>query len=188
MKHFTYDLIAAANDWIQQPEEAHLEAERRFESVHRQYQDSLREIKPRISAAAWNFFDSGHGHSGLHDGRLISLSIGDGLDYRADGTSPFRVNRQKSIVRIVFLNYEQDLIYTFDARGINSIRADLYRGDAPNWSLGDLYTYEICAADEGLLQLGFLFATGASVVVQFRRLVFRRQRVKRNYPIGDRYR
>jgi hypothetical protein len=64
MKHFTYDLIAAANDWIEQSDGARLEAERQFALVQRQYRDSLREIKPRISRAAWNFFDSGHGHSG----------------------------------------------------------------------------------------------------------------------------
>lgn len=76
MKYFTYDLIAAANDWIEQAEQARLTAEQRFLNTVKDYRRSLFEVKPRISTTAWEFFDSGNGPSGLHDGRLASLSIG----------------------------------------------------------------------------------------------------------------
>ncbi|MCU1328378.1 MAG: hypothetical protein JWN34_3748 [Bryobacterales bacterium] len=161
MKYFTYDLIAAANDWIEQTEQARLTAEQRFLNTVKDYRRSLFEVKPRISTTAWEFFDSGNGPSGLHDGRLASLSIGDGLDYQPDGTAAFRINHQRTVARIVFLSHEQDVIYTFELQGVNSMRTDLVRSEAPNWCLGDLFTYEIIAIDAHLLQLGFLFATGS---------------------------
>jgi hypothetical protein len=188
MKYFTYELIAAANDWTEQCEEMRLDADRRFWEADKQYHSSLQELRPRISGQAWHFFENGHGRWGLHDGRLISLSIGDGLDYRPDGTRPFRVNHQRTVARILFLNHEQDLLYTFDLRGVDRMRDDLLRCEAPNWCLGDLFTYEITAIDKNLLQLGFLFASGATIVAEFTKLIFRRQRIKREYPAGDMYR
>jgi len=61
------------------------------------------------------------------------------------------------------------------------------RGVHVTLTLGDLFTYEIVAVDKDLLQLGFLFASGASIVAQFTRLVFRRQRIGRKYPINEKY-
>ena len=184
MKYFTYELIAAANEWIDQTEEARIDAGRQFEEAVKQYHRSLAELKPRIRRRAWDFFENGYGRWGLHDGRLISLSIGDGLDYRPDGTKPFRLNLQRTNARVVLLNYEQDLLYTFDLRGVSRMNSDLLRGEL-SIGLGNVFTYEIVAADKNLLQLGFLFASGASIVGQFTKLVFRRLRIKRKYPLGD---
>jgi hypothetical protein len=154
----------------------------------KQYHRSLQDLKPRISRQAWNFFENGYGRWGLHDGRLISLSIGDGLDYRLDGNVPFRINHQRTTARVKFLNYEQDLFYTFDLRGISRVRSDLMKCEARNWDLGDLFTYEIVAVDENLLQLGFPFASGASIGAQFKKLIFRKKRITRKYPAGEMYR
>ena len=189
MKYFTYELIAAANDWTEQSEAMRLNANQRFSEVEKQYHSSLEELRPRISRQAWHFFANGHGRWGLHDGRLISLSIGDGLDYRPDGTAPFRVNHQRTVARIVFLNYEQHLLYTFDLRGVSRMHNDLLRCEwVANWCLGDLYTYEISVVDKKQLQLGFLFASGAEIDAQFTKLIFSRQRIKREYAAGDMYR
>ena len=57
-----------------------------------------------------------------------------------------------------------------------------------NWCLGDLYTYEISVVDKKQLQLGFLFASGAEIDAQFTKLIFSRQRIKREYAAGDMYR
>jgi hypothetical protein len=163
-----------------------LDAERRYWETVKHYHGSLQELKPRVGRQAWNFFENGFGRWGLHDGRLISLSVGDGLDYRPDGSAPFRINHQRTSARVVFLNLEQDLLYTFELRGVNRMRSDLMC-EAPKQCLGDLFTYEIVAVDKDLLQLGFLFASGASIVAQFTRLVFRRQRIGRKYPINEKY-
>jgi hypothetical protein len=189
MKYFTYELIAAANDWVEQTRPELLRAGKRFNSAVEDYRRALESLKPRVSGAAWDFFRHGFGEQGLHDARLLSLKVGDGLNYTPDGGSPFLLNRQRTLAIVEFLNYEQSLHYVFDLRGVSRVTSDLFAGEQSfAKSLGDLYIYELTAIDEKGLQLGFLFASGASVVVQFQRLVFRRRRIKRQYEIGEMYR
>jgi len=188
MKYFTYDLIAAANDWVEQTEEESRLAEKRYWSIVEDYHLELEILKSRVSRAAWNFFRHGFGHYGLHDASLLSLRVGDGLNYVLDGNVPFRLNRQRTSARVEFLNYEQDFHYLFDLRGISRVRNDLFiEEDSYAKSIGDLFTYELTIADTDNLQLGFLFASGATIVIQFRKLVFRRQRIRRKYEIGEMY-
>jgi hypothetical protein len=180
MKYFSYNLVAAANDWIEQSEEEHLKAEKRFWCVVEDYHRELEDLESRVSQKAWHFFRHGFGRYGLHDATLLSFNIGDGLDYDLDGSSQFRLDRQKTSVRLEFLNNEQDLHYLFDLRGINSVQSNLFvENGSASKSIGDLFTYELTATDSDILQLGFLFATGASIIVQSRKLVFRRRRIKR---------
>ena len=188
MKYFTYSLIAAANDWIEQTEEEHRQAEEQFWSVVEDYHRELDSLESRISQKAWNFFRYGFARYGLHDARLLSFNAGDGLDYKPDGSSPFGINRQRLSARLEFLNYEQDLHYLFDLRGIKRAQSDLFGEEEFNdKSIGDLFTYELTEVDNDILQLGFLFASSASIVIQFRKLVFRRRRVKRQYDAGEMY-
>lgn len=71
---------------------------------------------------------------------------------------------------------------------LRRVRADLFvEEQSYAKSLGDLFTYELTSPDEESLQLGFLFASGATVIAQFRRLVFRRRRLKRKYEAGEMY-
>jgi hypothetical protein len=186
MKYFPYQLIAAANDWIDQSSADQAKAEIRFWKAVQKYHRELDRLKPRIGQRAWQFFRHGFGPTGLHDGRLLSMRIGDGLDFAVDGTKPFRLNHQRLAVRLEFLNYEQDLHYVFDLRGVGSIQSDLFLDDCGKGA-GDLYTYEILAIDDDNLQLAFLFASGAAVVVQFRKLVFRRRGIHRRYEVGEMY-
>lgn len=188
MKYFTYELISAANDWIEQTEEEHRQAEKRFRSQVENYQIELESLASRVSQKAWDFFRYGANEYGLHDGRLLSLTVGDGLNYSPDGTSPFLLNFQRMSARIEFLNYEQDFHYLFELRGVKSVRNDLFiEEDDPTKSIGDLYSNELTEADKDTLQLGFLFASGATIIVQFQKLIFRRKRIKRKYNIGEMY-
>ena len=188
MKYFTYELIAAANDWIEQTGPELRRARKRFESAVERYRRELETLKPRVSRAAWDFFRHGLGELGLHDARLLSLKVGDGLNYTTDGAAPFRLNRQRTSTIVEFLNYEQSLHYVFDLRGVSRVTTDLVV-DQQSFakSLGDLLIYEFTATKDARLQLGFLFASGATVVIQFERLVFRRRRIKREYDIGEIY-
>jgi hypothetical protein len=176
MKYFTYSLIAAANEWIDQTEKQAAASEKLFWSTAEKYNDELDTLRPRVSKKAWEFFRYGFERHGLHDGRLLSLCTGDGLNYAGDGRSPFLLNRQRAGARIELLNREQDFHYTFEFKGLNRVICDLFEGD-PGGSIGDLFIYELTAVDAERLQLGFLFASGASIVVRFRKLVFRRTRI-----------
>ncbi len=188
MKYLTYELLAAANDWIKQTEREERLAQKRFSAAVEKYRRELETLKPRISAPAWNFFMYGRDETGLHDARLLSLRVGDGLDYTPDGTTPFRLNRQRTAAVVEFLNYEQSFHYVFDLRGVSEVRSDFSVDDfLAARSLGDLYLCELTAKDEKTLQLGLLFANGSTLVIQFRRLVFRRRKIKRQYPVGEMY-
>ena len=188
MKYFTYELIAAANDWIAQSRPELRRAGKRFESAVERYRHELETLKPRVSRRAWDFFRYGFGELGLHDARLLSLKVGDGLNYTPDGAAPFRLNRQRTSAIFEFLSYEQSQHYVFDIRGLNRLTTDLLVDqDSFAKSLGDLYIYELTANHDKRLQLGFLFASGATIVVEFQRLVFRRRRIKRQYELGDIY-
>jgi hypothetical protein len=186
MKYFTYQLIAAANDWVEQTAQERNLAEKRIETVVKKYQRELDSLKPRISLTAWNFFRHGRDEQGLHDARLLSLRIGDGLNYKPDGTSPFRLNRERTFAIVEFLNFEQNLHYVFDLRGPSFVGSDLLVDEeSPARSLGDLYIYELTAIDKKRLQLGFLFATGSTLIIHFQRLVFRKRSIARSYEIGE---
>jgi hypothetical protein len=188
MKYFTYGLVAAANDWIDQSEEESRLAEQQFWATVEDYHRELEELKSRVSKAAWNFFRYGFARYGLHDANLLSLSVGDGLDYVADGVSPFLLNRQRTSAKIKFLNFEQDLHYLFDLRGVKRIETDLFIEESLYAkSIGDLFTYELTGVNESLLQLSFLFASGATFTIQFQKLVFRRNRIKRKNEVGEIY-
>jgi hypothetical protein len=189
MKYITYNMVAAANDWIEQSEEEHRQAEKQYWAAVEQYRHELEGLKSRVSQPAWDFFWHGFGRYGLHDARLLSFSVGDGLDYVPNGTLPFLLNRQHTSAKIEFLNYEQDFHYSFDLRGVRRVQSDLLIEEGSYaQSIGDLFTYELTAVNDSSLQIGFLFASGASIMIQFRRLVFRRHRIKRKYEVGEMYR
>jgi hypothetical protein len=188
MKYFTFELLCAANDWIEQSEEERLAAEQRFELASQDYIRELDGLRSRISQPAWDFFRYGGNETGIHDATLLSATAGDGLNYAADGSSPFLINRGKLAARIEFLNFEQDRHYTFDLRAVSQYKADLF---VEEWraakTVGDLYLCELTAVSDAELQLGFLFASGASIVTRFKRLVFKRRRIARKYETGERY-
>ncbi len=188
MKYFTYELVAATNDWIDQTEKQNKRTEKRFWQVVADYHTQLEELKPRLSKPAWKFFRYGFAETGLHDGRLLSLSVGDGLNYAADGTSPFRINRQRALARVEFLNYGQVYCHVFELQGLRSASMDLcVEEDSMAQSIGDLLTYELMAVDGEYLGLGFLFTTGGEIAFKFRRLVYRRRRLQEQYDLGQVY-
>src|SRR5215471_5776295 len=179
MKYFSYELIATANRWVEQTAEKMREAETLLGKAGEDYRRELDSLRPRLSRAAWDFFRHGFARTGLHDANLLSFNIGDGLDYRADGKAPFRLNLQKLSARLEFLNYEQDFHYTFEFRGVTRAQCDLFSAAPGGPGVGDLFTYELVSIDDDHLQFGCLFAVGASITIQFRKLIFRRRRTNR---------
>lgn len=72
MRYFTFELLAAANDWVEQSEAAQKEAEARFAKAEREYWQQLEGLESRISRAAWKFFRYGFYSESLHDGEMYS--------------------------------------------------------------------------------------------------------------------
>ena len=188
MKYLTFELIATSNEWTNPTQRELRLAKKRLHSAFEKYRRELENLRPRLSKAAWDFFMHGRNEYGLHDARLLSFRIGDGLNYAPDGSSPFRLNHQRTSAMLEFLNYEQSFHYTFGLRRVSRVKSDLFSyEESVSEDLGDLYLLELTASEGKKLQLGFLFASGASLVIEFRRLVFRRRRINRKYRIGEMY-
>lgn len=186
MRYFTYELIVAANGWIDEDENVRKQAYRRFESTTEEYYRQLDLFEHRVGHRAWEFFRFGFASKSLHDGRLLCLRIGDGLDYEPNGRAPFYLNRQRTSALLEFLNFEQDAHFVFDLHGVKRLSSDLFGTEGIEaQSIGDLCAYELTAEDEETLRLGFVFASGATIVVEFEKLVFRKKRVRRTYPVGQ---
>ena len=185
MRYFTFSLIKKANGWVRQTRKEEEKWEKLFWETVGKYREALEELKPRLSKKVWEFFYYGYGPTGLHDASLLKFTIGDGVFYEAGGKAPLFKNYRKVNVLIEMLNYEQDLHYVFDLRKPVKISCNIDSVDMQG--IGDLYTYELFAVDDKYLQLGFLFVSGAIIIVQFQKLVFTRSKIKRSYEVGDMY-
>jgi hypothetical protein len=143
------------------------------------YQKQLAKLESRISRQAWNFFARGFRGWGLHDGHLLSFAVGDGLDHPLDGNQRFNFNKQKAKVRILILNRRQTLLYSFVCIDIRRVVCN-YPVQDPPWDrgrIGLLETYELTSVNKHYLSLEFLFSSSATLLVEFGRLSFKRQRV-----------
>jgi hypothetical protein len=143
------------------------------------YQKQLAKLEGRISRQAWNFFAFGFRGWGLHDARLLAFSIGDGLDHLANGREQFDENKQKAKARILILNCKQTLLYSFVCRDIRRV-VFKYPVQNTRWDsrrIELLETYELTPVNKDYLSLEFLFSSNATLVVEFGRLKFKRQRV-----------
>ena len=184
MKYFTKESYRASNSRALTKAQRQV-IDRRFLRNCKAYSKQLEKLRGRISRQAWNFFYFGFGRWGLHDACLLSFAAGDGLDHPCDGRVPFRYNREKAKVRILILNRHQNLLCAFECRDILRAIFD-YPTDDPLWDtdrLDHLLTYELTAVNGRLLRLEFLFDSGATILVEFDRLIFRRRRVRRQFPI-----
>jgi hypothetical protein len=189
MKYFTYDVICAANGWNDQSPGQIQRAQVRLVALNQAYQSELDGLQSRIGQRAWRFFREGFGGTGLHDARLLSLCVGDGLAYMPNGEAPFRVNRQRASAHIAFLNFEQTYLHTFDCRELTSAQLSVGDGNGGDvYALGDLYTYELTDGGNNRLALGLLFADGHQLDLTFKKLVYRRRTIRPRYEASAVYR
>ena|ERR1700691_3452353 len=183
MKYFIKELLNAKHNEPITKGQWHADR-RKFQRTCNAYQKQLRKLKGRVSRQARNFFYFGFARWGLHDAHLLSFAIGDGLNHRADGRLPFKYNREKAKVRISILDRHQCLLYTFDCSAIRSVNFDYPKQD-PRWDWGridHILTYELNAVNKRYLSLEFQVDSDATIFVEFARLKFKRQRIRRRYP------
>jgi len=154
------------------------------------YVRHLEKLKDRISKPAFHFFAYGFCDDSLHDGRMLSFSAGDGLDYVPDGSTPFlhpraQPGRPKSGVQIRILNCQEDALYTFRYKGVRRIVCQ--KSPHPHFANADdfdcLDVYALTESDKHFLRHEYRFSSGASILIEFQRLIFRRQPIQRRYSI-----
>jgi hypothetical protein len=185
MKYFTREYWKAVDVEVDSTEEQRQQAFLHYKRTGEAYFQEVDELQPRLSKPAWIFFRWGYAETGLHDAILLALTLGDGLDYKPDGITPYRLKQQRTLARINFLNYTQKYHYTFELRGLKRTSMEIFADEnSTNNSLGYLSTYELTAIDDEYLRLGLLFASGNEIGFDFRKLVFKRQNLKRKYAVG----
>jgi hypothetical protein len=175
MKYFPYELIARSNGWIEESPQSVRSATARFERAMTAYKRHLDRIRPRMSIAAWHFFRHDNSNESLHDGRLLKLLVGNSP--HLDGKAPQNVHLSRTNAILEFWACDETIV-TFECKDIRKMKVDLGT-EEPNFrDPGDLYIYEMRAVNHEFLAVGFLFASGSEIEVEFKRLIFRRRSAK----------
>jgi hypothetical protein len=150
----------------------------------RHYYKHLDKIVGRLQPAAYDFFKFGFGETGLHDGFLLSLNMGDGIGLSEQQISRLRFGQGKSVVEMRILNYEHTLLHVFTFKGLRKVIVDIPSSDPLYYrkgqtSLGQIYSYELVAASPKYLRIEWLLDSGGTIVIEFEKLVYQCKKVKR---------
>jgi len=158
-------------------------ADKKFTAAYfrglRAYYKHLDSIKARLGRGAYNFFRFGSEDTGLHDGFLLSLNMGDGLGVTQQRFPKLRFGNEKSVVQMQVLNYKRDTLHSFEFKKLRKVVVDIPSED-PLWftagkTLGQIYTYEIVAASPKYLRNEWLLDSGGTITIEFEKLIYRRK-------------
>ena len=146
------------------------------------YMDQLELLRPRLSKRAHQFFST----VSLHDGTLLSLSVGDAVDAQLPDSQSLSRNARKTKVVIKVLNYEQDSLYTLRFDGISRLLIDAPIANEVRPVIDDFLYAELTAVDESHLRYEILFSSGTTVAIEFKRFSFEREDVLNSVgPVYD---
>jgi len=166
MKYFTRELWLAPN---QEDDSVGRQAVEQFEQNCVEYQNQLQNILPRLDEVDRRFFleDS------LHDGRLIAFIAGDEIDFDAASGAAFDINSHNTSVRMKVLGCNMDTLFTLEYTGVRRAVFD-YPTEDPLFHyegayIGDWGYDELTAADDVYLRHEVLFASGTSVLIEFKK-------------------
>jgi hypothetical protein len=148
------------------------------------YYKHLDKIAGRLQPAAYNFFKFGFGETGLHDGFLLNLNMGDGIGRSEQQISRLKFGQGKSVVEMRILNYEHTLLHVFTFKGLRKVIVDTPSSEPLYYkkgqtSLGQIYAYELVAASPRYLRNEWLLDSGGTIVIEFEKLLYQYKKVKR---------
>jgi hypothetical protein len=156
------------------------------------YRRQLSRLRLRLSQKAWQYFWFGFAQTGIHDAKLITLSVGDGLNQlpRQLGLpNALRIKaeflNQDSKIRFVF-SYSQIKRFSFDFDATRGIFIERLDGktvfDAKHYlennHLEHALADELSAVDKTFLRHEFIFSSGANFVIEAAKISFDRKRIK----------
>jgi len=135
------------------------------------YQKQLEQLRPRLSASASRFFSK----VGLHDGTLLSFSLGDALD----STEEIPISRRKTRVRMKVTSGYNGATYTLNYSGIRHIIVDFPSKNPLFYELGGSFGSwgydELTDAGDGFFRHEILFGSGATITIEFQWFKYERQ-------------
>lgn len=160
MQFFTKELWSHARD-------AHSEWQRAIDK----YLSQLENLRERLSIETFRFFSG----DDLHDGELLEISVVDGSRPaplhapRRPWLSP-RNHPVKAVVTALDAN--EKYVWVLSYENVRRILVD-YPSDAPLFhsegeGFGDWAYHELTDADGGFLRHEILFATGATLLLEFK--------------------
>lgn len=146
------------------------------------YYHALQKLSGRLPVSAWRFFRPGPRFESLHDATLLSFEVGDAMTAPSNGKS-FNPRKFKHSVKVRFLNYERDRLYTFRYHGVVAVTFDFPSSDPLHYTrgskIGDQLVDEIVALDDRTLRHEHFFESGAELRIDFERLATTVSRLKK---------
>jgi hypothetical protein len=179
MKYFTKDLwLAWNNQGPIDPKKAIGIGNEAFDN----YRHELEMLRTRLGTKTYEFFST----ESLHDGRVLSFIVGDGINHQVGGVKPFDINARQTAVRIQVFGSEMDVLYTLSYEGVRRVVFD-FPSDEPLFyhegdNIGDWGYDEVSAPDANYLRHEVLFSSGTSVIVEFKKFSYSKEACK-----GSRY-
>jgi len=169
LKYFTKEL------WLAWNHQGPIDPDKAREISNQAFIDYRRELetlKPRLDSDTYEFFSN----ENLHDGRVLSFTVGDGIDHHVGGAKPFDINARQTAARIKLFGAWMDVLYTLNYQQIRKVVFDfpsddpLFYEDGNN--IGDWGYDELSAPDDRYLRHEVLFSTGTSLVIEFRKFSY----------------
>ena len=141
------------------------------------YAERLEKLRPRLKERNYEFFKNG-----LHDGRIISFSVGEGLYLDLEKNSWLDINDfSETHVQIKVIDAYFEAIYDLKYERVSKVIFD-FPSDSPLWgySIGDWGYDELAEIDEKTLRHEVLFSSGTTILIEFGKFSFRKKKHKGN--------
>ena len=160
MRYFKQELWLGANA----PAKARASQDRWMLNLE-SYRVQLKALQPRLTPGIYRFFTQ----TSLHDGRLVSLSVGDQVHGRSGNSrwsEPFAV--------IDAVDAYQKRHHILNYRGIRRLAFD-YPSNEPLFHMtcgpiGDWGYDELTAAEDNFLRHEILFSSGTTLLIEFQEI------------------
>jgi hypothetical protein len=170
------DFMNSENDSAESTKHA-IKIARKQARLHKEYLSQLSQLQKRITARTYTLLHTSS--DPLFDSNLMAFSIGDSVRKKVKyGAEWFHTE-----VFIRLITFEEDAIYTLKYRGVDSVRFDLPHEKWYNWpsvhDIGCLLSHEVLPADEVYLSHEFLFTSGATLMIKFKKLDFEKMKIKK---------
>jgi hypothetical protein len=165
--------------WNSDDEEVAKWARESTDENFRVYGEQLEALRKRLNERNFHFFKSS-----LHDGRLISFSVGDGLHLELENGKPVTIRDfYRTSVQIRMLNAEFNAVYDLKYQGVSKAVFD-FPSDDPLWgkNIDDWGYDELSEVNEKILRHEILFSSGSTVLIEFEKFSFKKKLLK-----GSRY-
>ena len=168
MKYFTKKLWADFNNF--EKNNVSEAASKQWDINIKKYWSYIDHIKPELTKKAQCFFSK----ISLHDGTLLSFSIGDVLQKRSPGYQPKRNFAEIRVLHaggkyVYILKYSKIRLCTLDYPSNSTLFLD------ENWTFNDWGYDELFLTDDKWLNHSILFASGATICVEFKHFNYTRE-------------